>query len=40
MAGPNMHVHPGSTGLQTGGAKRSKRKMKSHKKDAPQVKAR
>jgi hypothetical protein len=28
MAGPNMHVHPGSTGLQTGGTKRSKRKTR------------
>jgi hypothetical protein len=33
LTGPNMHVHPGSTGLQTGGAKRSKgKKMRSLRK--------
>ena len=32
LAGPNMHVHPGSTGLQTGGAKRSKRKTRKSQK--------
>ena len=26
LAGPNMHVHPGSTGLQTGGAKNHSKK--------------
>ena len=35
MTGPNMHVHPGSTGLQTGGYKRSKsKKMRSSKKSS------
>ena len=32
MAGPHAHVHPGSTGLQTGGAERSKRKTRKSQK--------
>ena len=38
LAGPNMHVHPGSTGLQTGGAKnhskKSSKKKNSKKKNS------
>lgn len=38
LAGPNMHVHPGSTGLQTGGAKNhsknSSKKKHSKKKNS------
>lgn len=31
LAGPNMHVHPGSTGLQTGGAKKHSKKSSKKK---------
>lgn len=31
LAGPNMHVHPGSTGLQTGGAKSHSKKSSKKK---------
>jgi len=42
LAGPNMHVHPGSTGLQTGGAKNHSKKSskkKNSKKKNPKKKS-